>query len=305
MRGPKTLLGHENRWVTNMGAWFPGERVVFRGKDLFHELKDLPWMGLLLYGITGRIFNEKQIELFEGIWVISTSYPEPRLWNNRVAALAGTARSTVALGVGAAVAVSEAIIYGHRPLLGAMEFLLWTSKRRDAGKELDELIVYKLEKTYGDDKGRPGSGRNRRVAALPGFGRPVTDSDERITPLLDLAEKVGLNGGAMVQLAFEIEDVLVANGYALRMNVAALMAALAADQGLSPREFYHYVILCFSVGILTCAKDAEEHASGTFFPLPSARICYEGVSKRLWDAKASLKATGSLPLRGDLRVQDS
>ncbi len=286
MHGPQRLLEAEDRWVTDMGAWFPGERVVFRGRDLFQDLKDLPWMGLLLYGITGRLFNEKQIKLFEGIWVISTSYPEPRLWNNRVAALAGTARSTVALGVGAAVAASEAIIYGHRPMLGAMDFLLWMSKRRDAGKELDEIILYKLDKTYRDDKGRPGSGKSREVAAIPGFGRPVTDKDERIKPLRDLAARFGFNEGPMVQLAFEIEEVLAANGYRLRMNVAALMAALAADQGLSPREFYHYVILCFSIGILVCAKDAEEHTLGAFFPLPSGRIRYEGVSKRSWDAKA-------------------
>lgn len=286
MRGPKGLIDAEDHWVTDMGASFPGERVVFRGRDLFQDLKDLPWMGLLLYGITGRLFNSNQIKLFEGIWVISTSYPEPRVWNNRVAALAGTARSTVTLGVSASIAVSEAIIYGHRPLLGAMEFLLWMSKWRDAGKDLDELIAYKLEKTYGDDKGRPGSGRNRRVAAIPGFGRPLTDSDERIKPLMELAARYGFHGGPMVKLAFEIENMLAAKGYGLRMNVGAMMAALAADQGLSPREFYHYVILCFSVGILACAKDAEEHNAGTFFPLRSERIWYEGVPKRSWNVTA-------------------
>ena len=57
MQGPKTLLECEDHWVTDLGAWFPGERVVFRGKDLFQELGDSSWMGLLLYGITGREFN--------------------------------------------------------------------------------------------------------------------------------------------------------------------------------------------------------------------------------------------------------
>src|SRR5919106_230924 len=88
MRGPEQLFESEDHWVTSMGAWFPGERVVLRGKDLFHDLKDLSWMALLLFGITGRIPDERQVRLFEGIWALSTSFPEPRLWNNRVAALA-------------------------------------------------------------------------------------------------------------------------------------------------------------------------------------------------------------------------
>ena len=41
------------------------------------------------------------------LWV-NTSYPDARIWNNRVAALAGSARSTGNLGVSAALAVSEA-----------------------------------------------------------------------------------------------------------------------------------------------------------------------------------------------------
>ena len=96
-----TLEDYEDNWETGLGAWFPGERVVFRGMDLFSDLKDMPWMGLLLFGITGRIFNKSQIQLFEAIWTISVSFPDPRLWNNCIAALAGSARSTAHLGVSA------------------------------------------------------------------------------------------------------------------------------------------------------------------------------------------------------------
>src|SRR5919108_6452472 len=98
MRGPKQLLENEDRWVTTIGAYFPGERVVFRGKDLFHDLKDLSWMALLLYGITGRIPDERQVRLFNGFWTLCTSYPEPRIWNNRVAALAGNVKKQGTLG---------------------------------------------------------------------------------------------------------------------------------------------------------------------------------------------------------------
>src|SRR3569833_2523796 len=91
MKGPVDLLENAGCWRTKMGAFFQGKRVVNRGKDLFTELGHLSWMQLFLYGITGRIFSEAQCNLFEGIWVLCTSYPDPRLWNNRIAVLAGSA----------------------------------------------------------------------------------------------------------------------------------------------------------------------------------------------------------------------
>ncbi|ADJ28091.1 citrate/2-methylcitrate synthase [Nitrosococcus watsonii] len=266
MQGPKYLFKNEDHWVTNMGAWFPGERVVFRGKDLFQELKDLPWMGLLLYGITGRIPNGKQIRLFEGIWTLCSSYPDPRLWNNRVAALAGTTRSTAALALSAGNAVSEASIYGRRPDIRAIDFLFRIKGQLEAGAEIEELVRKELKK----------------YKIIPGYGRPITRKDERIEPLLSLAEELNFSHGPYVKLTFTIEEILLQGRWRLYMNIAALAAALAADQGLSPHEYYHYLVLCFSGGILPCYLDAVRKPEGTFFPLSCDRIQYEGERRRVW-----------------------
>lgn len=266
MQGLKHLFESEDYWVTSMGNALSGERIIFRSKDLFYELNDLPWMGLFLYGITGRIFNEKQIRLFEGIWTLCTSYPDPRLWNNRVAALAGTARSTATLAVSAANAVSEASIYGHRPILQAIDFLFRTQQSLEQGSDLAELIKAELKK----------------YRVIPGYGRPITRKDERIEPLMILAEELGFSKGPYVKLAFEVEKILLAGRWRLYMNIAALSAALAADQRLSRREYYHYAILSFSAGMFPCYLDTLKKAEGTFFPLSCDRIQYEGKPRRIW-----------------------
>jgi hypothetical protein len=266
VQGPKHLFESEDHWMTNMGAWFPGERVIFRGKDLFHELKNLPWMGLLLYGITGRMFNGKQIRLFEGIWTLCTSYPDPRLWNNRIAALAGTARSTATLAISAANAASEASIYGHRPNIQAIDFLFRAQQSLERRGNLAKLIKAELKK----------------YRVIPGYGRPITRKDERIESLMVLAEELGFSKGPYVKLAFDVERILLQGRWRLYMNIAALSAALAADQGLSAREYYHYAILSFSAGILPCYIDALEKVEGTFFPLTCDRIQYEGKPRRTW-----------------------
>ncbi len=278
------LSAWEDNWTTEMGAWFPGERVVFRGQDLFADLLiepgQLSWMGLMLYGICGRKFDEQQLKLFEGIWSISTSFPDPRLWNNRIAALAVSARSTSNLGLSAGLAASEAIIYGHRPLVASMHFLCDTRQRLIKDESLEQVLEQRLTRSV---PGKPGAGKNRQVAKIPGFGRPITAQDERIQPLLALAEHLGFDKGGHVVLAREIELALQCLGHNLRMNIATLMGALCADQGLNVRQYYHYITLCFSAGIMCCAYDAEQKPQGTFFPLPCERIDYSGPAQRQWE----------------------
>ena len=58
------------------------------------------WVELYAFGITGLRLSPPQVKVLNALFVL-TSYPDPRLWNNRVAALAGSARSTGALGVAA------------------------------------------------------------------------------------------------------------------------------------------------------------------------------------------------------------
>src|SRR5450759_3002905 len=163
MNGPRLLEQYVGRLVTRMGAVFPGERAVFRGHDLHASLKDLDWLELYVFGITGRRFIPQQMKVLHALWSY-TSYPEARIWNNRVAALAGTARSTGNLGIAAALAVSEAQIYGRGVDMRAIGFLLHAKTRMDAGEGLAELVRTELKQQRG----------------IGGYGRPIVSGDERI-----------------------------------------------------------------------------------------------------------------------------
>lgn len=263
-----SLLEYEDNWRTQMGAWFPGERVVFRGKDLFSELNDMPWMGLLLFGITGRIFNSEEIRLFEGLWVLSASYPEPRLWNNRVASLTGTAKSTGSLGISAATAVSEAKIYGKQADIAAIDFIQRAVSVENGAGDLDSFIKNEL--------------KVRRV--IGGFGRPIVKTDERIGPVMKLMKDLGFDPGEHVKLALEIERLLEGKRLRMRLNVGGLVAAIASDFGLSLREYYYYVLLAFSAGHIPCFIDAQDNKrEGQFLPLRCSRVAYEGIALRKWE----------------------
>lgn len=267
MKTPSALLSVEDRWETSMGLSFPGERAVYRGKDLFHDLNCLSWMQLYLYGITGRLFTEKQSKLFEAMWIFGTSYPDPRIWNNRIGSLAGTTRSTGILGLSAAIAVSEASIYGGRPNIRSINFFLRTKNALDKGKGLQEIVEEELKKF-----------RN-----IYGYGRPIVNSDERLAPMLRCAEELNMAEGIHTQIAFEVERILLKGRWRMRMNITGLCAALSADQGLSEREHFMFTAPCFTAGIIPCFIEAYERQEGTFLPIRCNRIKYEGGTKRRWN----------------------
>ena len=266
MRGPKELITSEKRWDTQIGKSFPGERVVYRGKDLFHDLRNLSWMQLYLLGITGRSFTKEQARLFEGMWTLCTSYPEFFLWNNRVGALAGTARSTGVMALGSAISLSEACIYGGRPIIRSIDFLYRTKIKLDQGTDLQVIIEDELKK----------------YRVIYGYGRPIVNRDERINPLLNLAKELNMAEGTYTRLAIAVEEALLRGRWRIRMNILAILAGLSADQGLTSHEFYFFLAPCFTAGIMPCFIESSQRPEGCFLPISQNRIHYTGHPPRNW-----------------------
>ncbi|HYD62952.1 MAG TPA: hypothetical protein VEC35_21545 [Noviherbaspirillum sp.] len=269
MSGPDTLKAYEGPMRTKVGACFPGERTVFRGYDLHHEFRDAEWIDLYVFSITGRRLTPAQLDVLQGVWVY-TSYPDPRLWNNRVAAMAGAARGTGAQALGAAVAASEAAIYGRQPEISVADFLTRALKRTQAGDKLEDVIRDELK-------------RHKR---LLGYGRPVAtlDVDERIPVTLDLMKRQGIEVGPHLKLAFEVESVLSAvAGRALPMTYSAMVVAIPLDMGFSPLECYLYMQPCFIAGMIPCYLEALERPPGATFVLRCDRLQYEGPEQRRWE----------------------
>jgi len=268
MIGSSLLEHYEDHWETEMGAWFPGERVVVRGEDLFNSFKSSGWMEYLLFVITGKR-DAKLAGLIESIWVYCTSFPDPRLWNNRVAMLASTAGSTGVLGISAGIAVSEAKVYGLKPIKGASDLFIKIKKKTDEGFLLSEVVDEEM----------------RIHKVVYGYGRPLASCDERIAPTISLAKELGYASGYYLNQALEIEKILYKK-YKMKMNIAAVYSALMLDAGLSVEDTYYLACLSFSAGMFAPFIEAQEKPLGTFFPLRVSRVNYEGVEgHRVWGNK--------------------
>lgn len=268
MSGPHPLAEHVGVLRTKMGAAFPGNRAVFRGHDLHRELKDLDWLTLCAFGIFGRHVPREQIQLMTSAFVYS-SYPDARLWNNRVAALAGTTRSTPNLAISAAQAISEATIFGRGNEFRALDFFLKTKQALDAGASLPDYLEHFL----------------RSGGRLAGYGRPISTSDERMPLTLGLAEKLGLSNGPYLKLAFDIDRYFESTGRPLRMNLSSLLSAFAADFGWTTREFNMQLFCAFLAGMYPCYLEAADKPPGATFPTPCQDLVYEGVPARAWPSR--------------------
>lgn len=266
--GPAWLMKNIGVIKSRMGTFYPGSHVIFRGHDLHKDLKDMDWVELYTFGITGRRFTSEQLRLLHSIWTY-TSFPDVRLWNNRVAGLAGSARSTGTLGLAAALAVSEALIYGQGSAMRAMDFLIRTRRRMDEGGDLEECIRQELE----------------LYRSVSGYGRPLVNADERIQPLLTLAHSLGLDQGPYLRLALDVEEKLLAGRWRMKMNYAAIITALGADIGLTPSEFYLFMFPLFLGGMPPGFIEASERPEGTLYPLACTNILYEGQPQRSWCEK--------------------
>jgi hypothetical protein len=263
--GPTLLQKNVGVLKSRMGTFYPGSHVIFRGHDLHKDLKDMDWVELYVFGITGRRFTREQLRLLHSIWTY-TSYPDVRLWNNRVAGLSGSFRSTGTLGLAAALAISEASIFGQGSCMRAIDFLIRTRRQLDEGGDLDECIRQELE-------------LHRSVS---GYGRPLVNADERIEPLLTLARSLGLDQGPYLRLALDVEKKLLDGRWRMKMNYAGVVSPLIADIGLTPREYYLFAFPAFLGGMPPCFIEASGRPEGTLYAVACSDILYEGQPQRPW-----------------------
>jgi hypothetical protein len=271
MTDPHPLAAYEGPLATSMGQCFPAQRTVFRGRDLHadlhHDDKSLDWMALYVFGICGRHFSGAELRVLHTLWTC-TSYPDARLWNNRVAALAGSARSTATLAIAAGIAASEATIFGWQPVMGVADFLQRAGAAIALGAPLAEVVRRELA-------------QHKHIG---GYGRPVAtlQADERIAHMLALLANLGLEPGPHLVLAFAVEDELLAMGRALRMNYAPMLAAIALDFGLTLEQLHLFITPSLMAGMPPCYLEARERPAGATFALRCERLSYHGPAPRVW-----------------------
>lgn len=258
------LIENEDRIITKMGRSYLSERVVYRGKDLHHELKDLSWIELYAYGITGRNYSAQQVKLLNYIW-LSTSYPDKSIWPNHITALAGNFNTTPALALSAGIAACEATIFGGKPFRTGIDFFIRCRQYTERGGRLENFVSDEMLKHK----------------VIYGYGRPLASSDERVPHFIKFVKDLDVGKIHHFEIAIRVAKLLKKDK-GLNMNAAALYAAIGADLGFNAKTFHTFMTLCFIAGMPPGYLEGSEQKEGTFLPIRCDRLKYTGVGKRDW-----------------------
>lgn len=71
------------------GGWRVGKKVECHGLDLMEEVVGkLSYMQVVILNATGKLVSKELAEWFEAVH-ICLSWPDPRIWCNRIGALGG------------------------------------------------------------------------------------------------------------------------------------------------------------------------------------------------------------------------
>lgn len=260
----KRFADQRDRISSTSGGWSSDGRATLHGFDIHHELvPNASWMQTVALAVTGRFYSTLQARLMEAMLVV-TGYPDPRLWCNRVAALAGSARVPAAASLASGLASSEATIYG------------WQAEYHAA------CLLQRANRIYhesGESSLRTFIKANiRKSGSVYGFGRPVVHVEERIAPIDAMAQRLGIPSGPHRETAECIERMLKKHRQIL--NYGGYVAVRLLDLGFSPLEVYRISVIGFYIGLLPCYIEAFDKEPGTFLPIACEDILYEGRDER-------------------------
>lgn len=248
------------------GGWKLGQGVVSHGMDLLTDIVGhYSYMQLVVLNATGRMPPRNVADWIEAAHMC-LSYPDPRIWCNRIGALGGTNRTSVVAATCYGVLASDALSYGIRPLVAGVEFIKKIKAKVDSAENLHDVLIKEI-KSIG---GKP---------SLMGYARPIAKGDERVPALDRVANNLGFVRGSHLTIAFQIDSFLFER-YEETININGYVSAFLSDCGYSSAEIYRIFSVQVFSGVTACFTDTEERAPGSFSPLRVEDIDYTGPNPR-------------------------
>jgi len=253
---------------SSVGGWRIGKGVNSHGYDL---LKDLvgkhSFFEVLILHATGRL-PENNFHIFVENVHLAMSYPDHRIWCNRIASLGATSGlepcSSTLLGTMA----QDSTGYGVGTLTACGQFLIKINEGL-SHRTLKDLLETEIKKTRGKPK-------------IIGYSRPIANGDERIAALKQVAVEQSLKTGKYEKLAFDIDHYLTGN-YNESINFSAYVSAVMLDNGYTCDEIERIYTFVVALGALACYRDYSSQDSLAFKPLKITDLEYTGKQPRRLD----------------------
>jgi hypothetical protein len=248
------------------GGWVVGKGIFNHGYSMMDDLVGkVSYMQVLILNATGRLPERPLADWFEAVH-ICMSWPDPRIWCNQIGALGGATRTSVVAAITAGVLAADAKSYGSKPLLQGVRFIQTALRDYHRGVSAEEIVSNECAK----HRGKPN---------ITGYARPLAKGDERVVAMDRIQKLLGLPVGEHMQLALQIESILLKN-FDESMNINGYVSAYLSDFGYTEEEIYRIFAVVVNSGVTACYVDTRDKAPDAFLPLRCADIEYTGKLAR-------------------------
>lgn len=248
------------------GGWEVGKGITTHGYSLLDEIHGKCTMfQVMIMNVTGKLPEKRLADFVEGVYICS-SWPDPRIWCNKIgvfSALTG-ASSTSAIAAGGLAGNSK--IYGPGSGISIGPFMDLAYQHIVVEGELVNEFVERH--AY----------KNGQLHA-PGFARPLAKGDERVPAMRSLATKLGFGIGPYTKMANDIEDYLN-NKAGEGLNLSGYFTAFMKDQGFSIEEIMGISAFAVTGGVYAAYFEYIDQPPHSFLPLRVDDIEYTGPAPR-------------------------
>jgi citrate synthase len=223
------------------------------------------FLQVLYLSVTGRDLTP-EAEKFLNCCFICTSYPDPRIWCNQIAAFSGDAKTSSVVALTAGLLATDSRLYGPGTLILGMNFIKEVIKLKDEGKSIPEILDF-----FSKKHGKP---------YYPGYSRPIAlhqQRDERVYIFETLLNTLKVAPGKALSVAYELESYLIQNTIS-GLNYLGFCAAVWIDFDplMTDVEFESLYSIATNAGLLSCYKDRYDKPEKSFLAQRCDDINYTG-----------------------------
>lgn len=247
-----------------------GEAIYNHGYSMMDDLVGhKSFFQVLVLNITGRLPDSKLGQWLEASF-ICLSWPDPRIWCNKIAAYAGTARITPVAAASIGSLAADSRMYGAGAIRKGTEFITQALHDYNNGVSIKTIIDTELQKNTRGSKDK---------AVIMGYARPLATGDERVVAMERVRVQLGFNVAPHLDLAFKIEEQLSVS-YNESMNMLGYCVAFMSDHDFTIDEIERIYSLWVNSGVHACYAEYRDRPAGTFLPLRCDDIEYLGHEAR-------------------------
>ena len=251
---------------TKKGGMVIGEAVYCHGYSMMDDfVGKASFFQVLVLNVTGRLPERRLADWLEALF-LGVSYPDARIWCNQIGSLAGTLKASPVAAVSAGILASDYYLYVPGTAVKCAGFMVDALKKKKNGLTVEEIVR--------SCQRRPGS-----KPMITGYARPIAHGDERIVAMQRVSLKLGFETGEHLELAYQIEELLIRE-FDERINLAGYLCAFLCDQGYQTKEIYRLCSAMVNSGVHACYAEAADNPPESFFPLHCNDIDYQGTAPR-------------------------